>query len=133
MPHDFKRFPELTNRQMDFYYFQSPHIQITEDFMARVVKVTDGDTLRITMDRRDFDFPLRMINIDAPELDERGGSASAKWMSSKILGKDVEVLINSKHRVGKWGRLLGNIIFQGMDVGEESIENGHSIEFGSVV
>ena len=40
MPHDFKRFPELTNSQMDFYYDDSPHPQITEDISVRVIKVT---------------------------------------------------------------------------------------------
>ena len=39
MAHDFKLFPELTNAQMDLYYFESPHRQITEDFIGKVVKV----------------------------------------------------------------------------------------------
>ena len=60
MAHDFKLFPELTNRQMQEYYFQSPHKQITENFAAKVVKVTDGDTIRVEVDFRDFDFPIRI-------------------------------------------------------------------------
>ena len=47
MAHDFKNFPELTNRQMQVYYFESPHKQVTEDFRGRVIKVTDGDTIRV--------------------------------------------------------------------------------------
>ena len=37
MVHDFKAFPELTNSQMDLYYWDSPHKQITDDFDAVVV------------------------------------------------------------------------------------------------
>ena len=73
MAHDFKRFPELTNNQMNLYYFDSPHEQITSDFDARVVRVVDGDTLRLQVGFRDFDFPLRMSNLLAPEMNEEGG------------------------------------------------------------
>ena len=45
MPHDFKLFPELTNSQMQIYYWDSPHKQITKNFMAKVLRVKDGDTI----------------------------------------------------------------------------------------
>ena len=130
MPHDFKKFPELANTQMQFYYFESPHKQITEDFTARVIKVTDGDTIRVTVDFRDFDFPVRFLNTDAPELKE-GGLESKKWLSNQILGEEIEVRINPNQRVGKWGRILGEIIHNGMNLNEESMLQGHAIPFGS--
>ena len=34
MVHDFKQWPELTNGQMAYYYFDSPHKQIGEDLFA---------------------------------------------------------------------------------------------------
>ena len=126
MPHDFKNFPELTNNQMQFYYLESPHKQITEDFRAKVVKVTDGDTVRLRVDFRDFDFPLRLSRIAAPENDEEGGTESRKWLESKILGEEVTIQLTKK-RVEKWGRLLGEIMFFGMSVGEESIQMGHAV------
>ena len=58
--HDYKKFPELTNKQINEFGFQSPHKQITEDFDATVVHVTDGDTIRLRTDFRDFTFPLRL-------------------------------------------------------------------------
>lgn len=130
MQHDFKKFPELTNSQMELYYFQSPHKQIVESFTCRVIKVTDGDTIRVVTDFRDFDFPIRLANIAAPEIKERGGRESQKWLSSKILGDDVYVIIDPRNRVGKWGRLLGDVTHTGMSLGEESINMGHSIKFG---
>lgn len=127
MAHDFKLWPELTNNQMQIYYFQSPHKQITEDFRARVVKVTDGDTIRVRCDFRDFSFPIRFLNTAAAEMDEKGGLESRTWLASQILGEDVDILIDSNNRVEKWGRLLGEIIHLGMNINQMSIDTGHAI------
>lgn len=128
MTHDFKRFPELTNNQMQIYYFESPHKQITENFTARVVKVTDGDTIRVTCDFRDFNFPIRFANLAAPEMDERGGKESQSWLESQILGENVEVIL-TKARVEKWGRLLAYVVSMGLSMTEASINNGHAISW----
>ena len=93
MAHDFKNFPELTNNQMTFYYLDSPHKQITEDFEARVVEVHDGDTVKLQTDFRDFIFNLRLSNIAAPEIKEQGGPESQKWLESEVLNKDVMILV----------------------------------------
>ena len=128
MAHDFKRFPELTNSQMQIYYFESPHKQIVEPIMVKVVKVTDGDTIRVKWAERDFDFPVRFAELAAPELDERGGIASQSWLEKQILGKEVEI-IPTKLRVEKWGRLLANVIFLGIDMSALSVDNGHAISW----
>jgi len=127
MAHDFKRFPELTNNQMNLYYFDSPHQQITEDFDARVVKITDGDTIRVMCDFRDFDFPIRFSNIMAAETDEEGGRRSKNHLADLIGGAEIEVIIDKKKRVGKWGRLLAQIRRSGFDVGEQMIADGFAI------
>ena len=126
--HDFKRFPELTNAQMGFYYLDSPHKQIGEDFFATVVKVTDGDTIRVKTDFRDFDFPIRFSNIHAAELDEGGGPESQSWLEGQILNEEVEIRVNPNNRVEKWGRLLGQVIHRGFDMGELSIQNDKSTD-----
>jgi endonuclease YncB( thermonuclease family) len=129
LEHDFKKHPELKNSQMDYFYFMSPHKQIFEDFEAKVIKVTDGDTIRIETNFRDFNFPLRLLDIAAPELNEEGGRESQKWLEEQILNEEVNIEVDPKNRVGKWGRLLGRIIFKGSNMGEESRNRGHSIDF----
>lgn len=124
--HDFKRFPELTNSQMGMFYFDSPHKQITEDFFCKVVKVTDGDTIRVKWDERDFTFPIRFSNILAAELNEEGGKESQSWLEKEILGEEVEIILHPS-RVEKWGRLLGEVRHKGFDMGELSIQNQKSI------
>jgi len=129
MAHDFKKFPELTNNQMRLYYMDSPHKQITENFFAKVVKVTDGDTIRVTWEERDFNFPIRLSNIAAPELNEEGGKESKSWLEDQIMGEEITVIINKKNRVEKWGRLLGEILHMGININEASKANGESIQF----
>ena len=124
--HDFKRFPELTNAQMGLYYFDSPHKQIGEDFFAKVIKVSDGDTIRVETDFRDFSFPIRFSNILAAELNEPGGIESQSWLEKQILGEEVEIIVHPT-RVEKWGRLLGEVRHKGFDMGELSIANDKSI------
>ncbi|KKK66066.1 hypothetical protein LCGC14_2967830 [marine sediment metagenome] len=130
-PHDFKLFPELTNNQMQFYYFDSPHKQMVEPFDAKVVRVKDGDTIQVTMDDRDFDFPIRLSRIAAPELKERGGLASQKWLAKEIEGEDVQIVLTPQ-RVEKWGRLLAEIYHIGLSLNQQSLEQGYSIKFEEI-
>ena len=124
---DWIRFPELTNEEMELYYFQSPHKQITESFTARVTKVHDGDTIKVEWKERDFDFPVRFANIAAAELNERGGRESQEWLEAQILGETVDIIIDPENRIGKWGRIIGNVIHNGMDMGEMSVLAGKSV------
>tara|TARA_Y100000310_G_scaffold151386_1_gene150984 strand:- start:1284 stop:1718 length:435 start_codon:yes stop_codon:yes gene_type:complete len=126
MAHDFKRFPELTNSQMNLYYFDSPHQQITEDFDAKVIKVTDGDTIRVSAPFRDFDFPIRISNLLAAELNEEGGVRARNRLEELIGDTTVEVILDKK-RVGKWGRLLAQIRHKGFDIGTQMIEEGFAV------
>jgi len=126
---DFKKNPELRNSEIDFYYFQSPHKQIFEDFKATIIKVSDGDTVRVVTEFRDFDFPIRLLDIDAQELKASGGPEAQNFLENFILGKEVDVIMDRNRRVDKWGRLLGKINFHGLDIGENMIRNGHATTF----
>ncbi len=130
MAHDFIKFPELTNRQMEIYYVDSPHKQITESFEAKVVKVIDGDTIRVEWDERDFDFPVRFANINALEISE-GGEDAKTFLENLIDQETVDIIINKKNRVGKFGRIIGEIIHQGMNINEQLKREGFSVVFGN--
>jgi len=123
MAHDFKRFPELTNSQMEVYYFDSPHKQITEEINATVIKVHDGDTITVRWSERDFDFPVRFNNTAAPELNENGGHTAQEWLEQRVLGKEVQINPDPK-RVEKWGRLLASVSEGGQNVGDEEVMLG---------
>jgi len=128
--HDYENFPELSNAELSDFGFSSPHVQIVDDFDAVVVKVHDGDTVTLSTDFRDFEFPLRFLNIDAPELNE-GGEVARDWLISQVEGRAVRVLIDQKQRVGKYGRLLGRVFHNGLDVGESELHLGLARPFSA--
>jgi len=141
MPHDFKEFPELTNFQMQFYYFESPHKQMFESFDADVIRVHDADTIIVRIPERDFDFPIRFSNSSARELVEKperdtshqlcaDGQTAQQWLENRVLGKRVTIIL-AKQRVEKWGRLLGKVLFEGIDLGEEEVYAGMSIPWAN--
>ena len=91
--HNYNDFPELTNSQLETLRFSSPHVQIVDDFFATVVKVHDGDTVTLRAEFRDFDFPLRLLGIDAPELSE-GGQAAGDWLRDKLIDRNILIIID---------------------------------------
>jgi len=132
MAHDFLRFPELTNSQAAIYYWDSPHQQIFEDFEGIVEKVTDGDTIRVKTNFRDFLTNVRLAHINAPELSE-GGRESKEWLEKQILGKDVFIRINPFNRVGKWGRIIGDVMSLGESMSYASLREMHARPFGQEI
>ena len=128
MARDWIKFPELRNSELDLYW-ESPHKQIFENFTATVSKVIDGDTIRVIWDERDFDFPVRFLGTNSPEMNEDGGEESRNWLRDIILGEEVDILINPKQRVGKFGRILGTIIHDGINMNEDIIRTGHATTF----
>lgn len=133
--HDFKNFPELANSQLEIYYWESPHKQILEDFTAHCIRVHDGDTITLRWNERDFDFPIRLNNISCRELKEvpsrdtgfqmsATGKEAQQWLEERVLDKEIMVKITKSNRVDKWGRLLGQVICEGEDMGEAMVRMG---------
>ena len=123
-PHDFKKQPELTNNQLTLFGASSPFKQHLEDFSGEVVAVHDGDTIKVQWLERDFPTKIRFANVAAAEIGE-GGEESRNWLRSRILGKVVDIKLDRKKRTGKYGRLLGRVFHNGIDVGLESAIYGY--------
>lgn len=128
--HDYIRNPELTDAQISVFQFTSPHPQITEDFVASVVKVTDGDTVTLRAGFRDFDFPLRLSGIDAPELNA-GGEEAKEYLKTRVEGSECLVVIDGSNRVGRYGRLVGDLVVDGQSLSDEMVSLGLVREFDS--
>lgn len=128
--HDFEKYPELSNSQIATFGLFSPHPQITEDFVAKVEEVIDGDTIKVSVSFRDFVFPIRLLDINAPEMSEEHGEEAKQFLRNRIEGEEVMILIDKSQRVGKYGRLLGRVLAQGVDVGREMLNFGLVFEFG---
>ena len=94
---------------------------------ARVVSVTDGDTIEVRQRGRTRD--VRLIGIDTPEVSfglECGGRQASKSMKHMLSPGDRVRLIRDRSQDNRdaYRRLLRYVIKNGRDVGRKQIHRG---------
>lgn len=95
---------------------------------ATVVSVYDGDTCTVEVRRR---FKIRLEDVWAPEIREKGGIESRDHLRSLIDQKAVMIRIGGTEDVWRrrtFGRDVGRIWVEGNDVGSAMIESGHAFK-----
>ena len=112
------------------------------EYSAEVLRVVDGDTIDCRIDLG-FDVwvkkRIRFYGINTPEsrtrdLEEKRRGIAAKARVTDLLRSNEGRFILKSHGVGKYGRVLGEIL---VDVGEECplnvkdvlIAEGHGVEY----
>jgi micrococcal nuclease len=88
-----------------------------------VTYVVDGDTVRARPLKGGKPVSIRVDGIDAPEICQNGGDASRDALRRRVLGR--QVVIESRSR-DDYGRLLGKVLLDGADVGEQMVKDGHA-------
>ena len=78
----------------------------------------DGDTCRSTAGER-----VRLACIDAPERGEAGGRAATSALRRMVEGQVVGIRRITRHR---YGRTIGELYVDGINVGEELLNQGHA-------
>jgi len=74
-----------------------------DSFTARVVSVSDGDTITALVDGKE-QLKVRLTGIDAPELGQPFGQAAKRHLSGLAFGKTVEIEAGGKDRwAARWG------------------------------
>ena len=102
------------------------------EYSCKVDRVVDGDTIDVVLDLG-FDIMfksrVRLYGIDTPEsrtrdLDEkaRGKMASAFLKEAVENGSKVVIETKLKDSRGKYGRVLGNVVVDGLNINEAMIE-----------
>ena len=93
------------------------------DFLARVVGVSDGDTLTVlTAEKRQV--KVRLHGIDAPETGQDFGSRPKQAASELAFGKPVTVREKDRDR---YGRTVGEVILpDGRALGREMVQAGYA-------
>ena len=94
---------------------------------ARVISVTDGDTVKVRVGGRSRD--VRLIGIDTPEVFggvECGGPQASRSMKRMLSAGDRVRLIRdfSQDQIDRYGRLLRYVERRGRDVGERQVRRG---------
>ena len=75
-------------------------------FSAKVVKISDGDTITVLNDKEQT--KVRLYGIDAPEKKQDYGQRSKQFLASLIAGQVVEVEPKGKDR---YKRTLGTVSY----------------------
>tara|TARA_R100000541_G_scaffold562_2_gene3803 strand:+ start:860 stop:1282 length:423 start_codon:yes stop_codon:yes gene_type:complete len=102
------------------------------EYGCKVDRVVDGDTIDVVLDLG-FDIMfksrVRLYGIDTPEsrtrdLDEkaRGKMAGAFLKEAVENGSKVVIETKLKDSRGKYGRVLGNVVVDGLNINEAMIE-----------
>ena len=90
-------------------------------FSAKVVKISDGDTITILQDKQQI--KVRLYGIDAPEKKQDYGQRSKQFLASLIAGQVAEVEPKGKDR---YKRTLGIIHYKGQDINAQMVLNGYA-------
>ncbi|HKQ28144.1 MAG TPA: thermonuclease family protein [Burkholderiales bacterium] len=89
------------------------------DFVGRVVKVSDGDTVTVLVERKQV--RVRLDAIDAPELKQSFGARSKQSLTELCAAKSVRVI---ERGLDRYGRTVGWIICDGVDANSEQVRRG---------
>ena len=109
------------------------------EYSCKVDRVVDGDTVDVVLDLG-FDIlfksRVRLYGIDTPEsrtrdLDEkaRGKMAGAYLKEAVDNGTKVVIETKLKDSRGKYGRVLGNVVVDGVNINEAMIENSLAVAY----
>ena len=108
------------------------------EYSAIIRRWVDGDTVDVTLDLG-FDIwynnRVRLLGINTPEsrtrdLEEKERGLAAKERVKELcpVGSTVTVKTTKDGR-GKYGRILGEIYVDGLNVNVQLIKEGHAVEY----
>ena len=109
------------------------------EYGCKVERVVDGDTVDVTLDLG-FDIlyksRVRLYGIDTPEsrtrnLDEKARGKLAKSFLEDAInnGKKVVIQTKLKDSRGKFGRVLGDIVVDGININQSMVDNFHAAAY----
>ena len=109
------------------------------EYNCKVEKIVDGDTIDVVLDLG-FDIlyksRVRLYGIDTPEsrtrnLDEkvRGKMAAAFLKEAIEEGEKVCIQTKLKDSRGKFGRVLGDVVVDGVNINQSMVDNHHAVKY----
>jgi micrococcal nuclease len=98
-------FKQLLFAAALLFAFISVQSAYSKEFKARVVGITDGDTIKVLKDGTEYKIRLR--GIDCPEKSQPFGKQAKLLTSQLAFNKDVSVIESGQDR---YGRIIGDVI-----------------------
>ena len=109
------------------------------EYKCQVTRVVDGDTVDCVLD---LGFSIlhkcrvRLYGIDTPEsrtrdLDEKArGKLASKFLKEAIdNGNKIVLKSQLKYSKGKYGRVLGSIVVDGLDINKAMVANNLAVKY----
>ncbi|MHB0959288.1 MAG: thermonuclease family protein [Pirellulaceae bacterium] len=98
--------------------------KIVEQFTGKVIAVTDGDTIKVLVNREPI--TVRLEGIDAPESRQSFGTKSKQALAKLVAGKTVTV---RKTGTDQYGRTLGVVIVGDVNANAKLVDDGWAWHF----
>jgi endonuclease YncB( thermonuclease family) len=93
-----------------------------EEFMGRVVGVTDGDTIKVL--HANQSETVRLLGVDAPEKRQAYGDRARRFTADLAFDRTVTVRTSGRDRNG---RLLGEVVLpDGRSLSQELVRAGYA-------
>ena len=88
---------------------------------GKVIRVSDGDTILIQSGSQKI--RVRMYGIGAPELKQKYGEESKKYLEKRIMDKNVDIKVINQDQ---YGRKVGKVFYKNKDINLEMLETGNA-------
>jgi endonuclease YncB( thermonuclease family) len=115
----YKRLSSWMTLLFLFIILNSFNVQ-AETLTGKVVSVADGDTITV-LDASNTQHKIRLSGIDAPEKRQAFGTVSKQYLANMVFNKSVIVSWQNNDR---YGRILGKVLVDDVDVNLEQIKAG---------
>ncbi len=107
------------------------------EYNAKLIRVIDGDTVDAIIDLGFnvwVEKRIRLYGIDAPEtrtrdLEEKKKGIETKERLQELLEANKNVFIVRSHGVGKYGRCLGTLLINNVNLNERLLSEGYVKEY----
>jgi endonuclease YncB( thermonuclease family) len=91
-----------------------------QEYVGRVVGVTDGDTITL-LDPGKQQIKVRLAEIDTPESGQPYGKRAKQELSGLVFNKMVTVKVQD---IDRYGRTVGRVYANSLDVNAEMVKRG---------
>ena len=108
------------------------------EYRCKILRIVDGDTVDVDID---LGFGVwihkervRLAGIDTPESRTRDkeekvyGLLAKNWLK-KHIDKDIIITTHVNNEKGKFGRILGTVWKDGVNINEQMIAEGHAVSY----
>lgn len=117
----------LLLQSVAFAQAKIPTVQRVET--GKVTSVTDGDTVRVLIDK--MELRVRLEGIDAPESKQAFGTRSKQHLSELVFRKTVDLHVTGKDH---YGRTLAKLFVGGSEVNLRILRDGfawHYVQYNT--